>query len=276
MRYAIIHDTRVSEVMEVAEGGEVPVGAVQCGDDVMPGWVSTGDGFAPVPAGVAPDVVSTPRVDVAVVSAAEALPAAGRYARVVGGAVVDVISLPAGVEPKDALHPSLAVDFRPCAAAVQVGWIEVARKLVAPPPPVVDMDEARRIARVRILAYANDLTRRITSRYPEAEVASWASQEAEARSVLAGAGADAVPLLAALVAGHNGAGWAVTLAEFAALVLTKAAAYRQVVAAVQVVRSQTEAAIAAATTQDDIDLALVAAAGQAAATAAQLGIGDGA
>ncbi len=203
-----------------------------------------------------------------VVGADEALPPVTYFARLADNTVAELIPVAAGHTLADVMHPALAAACIECSDAVRPGWVYDGDVLAPPDNHPVDMQHARVTAMRQVIEYANTITRQITGRYPEAEVASWPLQEAEARSVEAGGGASVAPLLSALAA-RSGQ----TLADFAALVLTKAGAYHEIVAAVQAVRSQTEAAIAAASTQDDINQALAAAAGQASQAAAQLGIG---
>lgn len=124
---------------------------------------------------------------------------------------------------------------------------------------------ARNAARQRMIDYANTITARITSAYPAAEVASWPTQEAEARAVQAGGTAADAPLLSMMAAGAN-----VSLADYAASVIAKATAYRAIVATVKAVRDETEAAIEAAGSEAEIDDALAGAKATADAKAAEL------
>ena len=97
-------------------------------------------------------------------------------------------------------------------------------------------------ARGGVVARADAVTRRITARYPAAEVASWPTQEREARAIKAGA-ADATqaPLVATLAAAFG-----MELDAMADAVLAKADGYRAVVAAVIKARDDAMTAIEAA------------------------------
>ena len=136
---------------------------------------------------------------------------------------------------------------------------------VLPPPPT--LAEIKAGALRRVIAYADQITARITRRYPAAEVASWPTQEAEALRAQAGGAAVDVPLIAAMA---TAAGMA--LADFAGLVLAKAAAYRQVVAAVQATRSRAEALIGACQSAGEVETALATLRAEADAQAAAMGL----
>lgn len=129
-------------------------------------------------------------------------------------------------------------------------------------PPLAD---AKAAARARVVAYADTITARITARYPVVEVASWPTQEAEARAITAGS-TDA-PLLTALALR-----WDMTLDHMADVVLAKAAGYRAVVAAVIEVRDATMTALDAAQDYAALDAALAAARIRADGLARQLGL----
>lgn len=122
-------------------------------------------------------------------------------------------------------------------------------------------------ARASVIAFADQITARITSQYPAAEVASWPTQEAEARAVIGGADASAAPLISALAVSAK-----VALVDYANSVLAKASAYRQVVAAVKGIRDATDAAIDAAATPEAVGAALEQARQAALAKAAALGL----
>ena len=122
-------------------------------------------------------------------------------------------------------------------------------------------------ARAKMIGYADQITARITASYPAAEVASWPTQEAEARAVLAGGGTEAAPLLTGMAAAAG-----MSLDDFAESVLIKAAQYRVVVVAVQAIRSATEDAINAAGSPEAVAAALDGARAMADARAAELGL----
>lgn len=127
------------------------------------------------------------------------------------------------------------------------------------------LDEHRARARAAVIKIADRITAQITGQYPAAEVASWPTQEAEARAVVAGGNASAAPLIAALAVAAGQ-----TLSAYAARVLEKSAEYRQVVAAVKALRDATDTALDAATTEVQIDAALTASQASAAQIAASL------
>lgn len=134
-----------------------------------------------------------------------------------------------------------------------------------PPPSLAEMQAA---ALRRVIAYSDDITSRITGRYPAAEVASWPTQEAEARLIQSGGAAVDAPLIAALAAAA-----AMSLSDFAAAVLDKAATYRQIVAAVQATRSRAEALIGACQSAGEIEAALITLRSEADAQAQAMGAG---
>lgn len=131
----------------------------------------------------------------------------------------------------------------------------------------LSIEEMRRTARAQVIAFADQMTERITGQYPAAEVASWPTQEAEARAIVAGADAAAAPLISALATAAK-----MPLKDYATGVLAKAEAYRQVVAAVKAIRDTTDAAIDAATTPEAVGAALEQARQTALAKAAALGL----
>lgn len=133
-----------------------------------------------------------------------------------------------------------------------------------PPPSLADIKAA---AHRRVVTYADEITARITSRYPAAEIASWPTQEDEARRVEAGATATEAPLLAMLAASAQ-----MSLVDFAEAVLAKATGYRQVVAAVQATRSRAEALIGTCQSAGEIEVALATLRGEADAQAAAMGL----
>lgn len=146
------------------------------------------------------------------------------------------------------------------------GWAWTKKMGFVPPPPP-PLEPLKVLARRQVIAYANDITARITAAYPDAEVASWPTREAEARAVAAGQTLPEGAMLTALAAAAGQ-----TQADYAARILAKAVAYRQVVVAVTVIREAAQAAIAAAATTAEIDEALATIKAQAEAKAAELGV----
>ncbi|MCA0424974.1 MAG: hypothetical protein LCH61_16940 [Proteobacteria bacterium] len=207
--------------------------------------------------------------------------------RVVNDTVVDIVDVPDivrvliqprgddGSEPIYEDRPSTADDFfHPDLGFIaydgksQIGWVWKGKVFVAPsPPPPPPLADIKARARVQVVAFADQITSRITGQYPAAEVASWPTQEAEARNIIDGADASAAPLISALAAGAK-----MAVADYANSVLAKATAYRQVVAAVKAIRDATDAAIDAATTPEAVGAALEQARQTALAKAAQLGL----
>ncbi|MBX9619788.1 MAG: hypothetical protein K2X10_11625 [Hyphomicrobiales bacterium] len=160
----------------------------------------------------------------------------------------------------DAFDPALL--GRATARKVKGKWL--VEPVVPPPPP---LDQVKSQARAKVIAFADQITARITGQYPAAEVASWPTQEAEARDIVAGADAAAAPLLSTMAADAK-----TPLTDYAQSVLVKATAYRQVVAAVKSIRDDTDVAINAATTAEAVGAALEQARQAALAKAATLGL----
>ena len=160
----------------------------------------------------------------------------------------------------DAFDPALM--GRAMARKVKGKWL--VEPVVPPPPP---LDQVKSQARAKVIAFADQITARITGQYPAAEVASWPTQEAEARDIVAGADAAAAPLLSTMAADAK-----TPLIDYANSVLVKATAYRQVVAAVKSIRDDTDVAINAATTAEAVGAALEQARQAALAKAATLGL----
>jgi len=126
---------------------------------------------------------------------------------------------------------------------------------------------AKTRASAAIIAFADTVTSRITARYPAAEVASWPTQEMEARAVKNGGGQASAPLLQMLAEAADE-----TLDAYADRVLAKATEYRAVVTAAKAIRDQVEAAVTAARTADEIDASLATAKAAAEAKASELGL----
>lgn len=129
-------------------------------------------------------------------------------------------------------------------------------------PPSPPLGQVRAGAKAQIVAYADRITARITGQYPAAEVASWPTQEAEARAVKAGAAPSEAPLISALATAARQ-----PIGAYADNVLTKAASYRLVVAEVKAFRDVAEAAIMASSSVAGVEQALVTARGEATALA---------
>lgn len=169
---------------------------------------------------------------------------------------------PEGANPPPAPGFSRALAARELIVEDEDGVPHVDVAALTPP-----LEVAKAAARRRVIVAADAITERITGRYPAAEVASWPVQEREARAVTGGAPAAEVPLLSALAATGDE-----TVADLAAVVLAKAAAYRAVVAAVQAMHRQTMAMIDAAPDVATLDAGMAAAAQQAEAQAAAMGL----
>lgn len=255
MRVAQIDAGVVVDIGLLMEGDSIPAGMVACPPDVGPGWTYDGEVFAPPSAAVdAPPQAVTGGL--------------ATFVRVDGARVVDVLRVPAGVPLAHAIHPDLAGQFIPAPDAVDSGWVVDGGGFAPPPAVVPDLEAIKTGARMQVVKAADAITARITGRYPAAEVASWPTQEIEARAVQAGSPEVETPLVVAL-AGQFG----VSRADMAAAILAKAAGYRQVVAAVIAVRDQTMQAIAVSPDAAAVDVVLSAARAQAEAMAATLGIG---
>lgn len=130
----------------------------------------------------------------------------------------------------------------------------------APPANLMPLAEAKKAANQAILDFANSITNKIMAGYPEGETATWQAQADEAQIVIAGAILPTHSLLPILAA--NAAGVAVkdlpaeTLTAFAQRVLAARGYYFQIVAQVQNLRVQGQAAIAAAQTVTELNAAM--------------------
>ena len=122
-------------------------------------------------------------------------------------------------------------------------------------------------AKARVIIFADGITSRITDRYPAAEVASWPTREAEARAVLAGATADATPLITALAQAEQA-----TRDLVATAIMAKASQYRAIVVAVSTIRAKAEAALDQCQTAAQISVALKTVQAAALAAAVELGL----
>ena len=138
------------------------------------------------------------------------------------------------------------------------------------PAPTPTLAQAQATAIADCISYANAFTAKITNAYPDSEVASWPAQEAEAKLVQAGQAPAAPSILQALVTAANNP--TLTVQALATAVLAKAAAYHQIVGAVQAIRTQAQSQIGAATDASQIPAIIAGLKQQADAAAAQLGL----
>jgi len=134
-------------------------------------------------------------------------------------------------------------------------------------PPTLDELKAKAMA--TIITYADNVTAKITTQYPAAEVASWPLQLVEARAVIAG---QALPNDATLVSLVNASNGALILPVLADSVIKKAAIYAQIVGLVQALRVQGQTQIAAAKAPAEIQPILDNLAAAAVKAAAQFGL----
>ena len=148
-----------------------------------------------------------------------------------------------------------------------------------PSPAATDaqnLAQAKVSANAAIIAFANSITDKIASAYPRAEVESWPSQLFEARAIVAGTSLPPGSLLPLMAA--NAAGVAVADVPAAALlalaqkVIKKSASYNTIIATVQLLRLQGEAAIAAAATTNGLAAAMAALKAKGTAAAHALGL----
>lgn len=125
-----------------------------------------------------------------------------------------------------------------------------------------------------IIARANAFTAPILSAYPEAESKGWDKREAEARSVLAASNrteAIAATVIIKALASAAGENTTATVARCETIV-AKASQFAAISAAVEVMRDQALATIAAVDDIADMPAAMAALEGQATALARQYGL----
>ena len=152
--------------------------------------------------------------------------------------------------------------------------------IVPNPNPVLTdaqvLAQAKLVATAGIIAFANLMTDKIASAYPKAEVDSWPTQLSEARAIVAGTALPTGSLLPLLAAGALGVAVAdvppASLLAMAQKVIKKAVAYNTIIATVQGLRMQGEAAIAAAATTADLAAAMAALKVKGTAAAQALGL----
>lgn len=134
--------------------------------------------------------------------------------------------------------------------------------LADPPPP--SLDDLRKAAQAKVLAWATEFGARFTAGYTVEEVASWGTKAAAARAHLAG---EDQPIIIAEteVTGEDPA-------DLARTILAAAELYQAIVARITGLRRATMAAIDAAETAEAVEAALTAALASARGLAAQLGL----
>ena len=135
-------------------------------------------------------------------------------------------------------------------------------------PPAPDLYPDTDTARAAMLGWINDLTAKITSKYPAAEVASWPSKAEAARAVVAGTARQDQTDMIQAEADLTGA----SLGDQAAAIVAKAQVYEAIVSKTSGLRQATDAALVAATTSAEREAALDAAMTAAAAMAAEYGL----
>ena len=139
---------------------------------------------------------------------------------------------------------------------------------ISPNPAPPDLYPDTETARAAMLGWINDLTAKITSKYPTAEVASWPSKAEAARAVVAGAARQDQTDMIQAEADLTGA----SLGDQAAAIVAKAQVYEAIVSKTSGLRQATDAALVAATTSAEREAALDAAMTAAAAMAAEYGL----
>lgn len=177
--------------------------------------------------------------------------------------VVQIIDVPAGVDPAQMSHPD--APLATYVAGAEIGMVQVDGRYQWPLAQPIEVH--RREARRAVIAYADMLTARITDRYSAAEVASWPSRAAEAQAVQAGMAPEMTPIITGLAAASGA-----SRDTIAAAILAKASAYTSVVIAVTAIREQGEAAISAAATLEALTATLATLRQEADAKAAELGL----
>lgn len=114
-----------------------------------------------------------------------------------------------------------------------------------------EISDRRAQTRQAALEMINRITRPVTGQYPEAEVASWPTRDREAQIIIAGGTPDQAPLLAAYAQATQQ-----SLMNVANAVAVKANRYRQLLAAVCVLRDQLEISLGSAQSGDAFQVCL--------------------
>jgi hypothetical protein len=163
-------------------------------------------------------------------------------------------SLPAGL---------IATPPPPTSSLASLAWVGGQWQVSEPIAPL------RAAALIKAISAADQITGRVTRRYPAAEVTSWPTQDREARAVLAGATATEAPLVAALAVAAG-----VTLTAYAQSIITKSDAYRAILVAVKGLRETAQTAIADADTPAEVETALADILADADVLIVSLGLAD--
>lgn len=138
--------------------------------------------------------------------------------------------------------------------------IDWTRKQTATQRAAVALDAARTAAESEIVGWIEAFCTEVTGHVPAAEVASWAGKEEAARLVLAGPSPDAWAYSRAvavldLEAGLTGE----SRGDLATRIIDRAVAYRGIMARLTGVRRRLGDALKAASTPDEVTVALAAA-----------------
>lgn len=119
-------------------------------------------------------------------------------------------------------------------------------------PPPVDIDAARDRALQKMRGTISATARSVTGTYPQEERESWPQKEAAARAILAGTPSASDTALIGAEATILG----VTPEDRAQLIVTNADIFRSTIGTLSGIRSVTETALAAATSETEIETAM--------------------
>jgi hypothetical protein len=140
----------------------------------------------------------------------------------------------------------------------------IASGVTIEPLAVPTIAEIRAQASAAMIQRIEQFTAQFTSKYPSAEVASWGTQAAEARTVIAGGSS---VIIAAFAATRG-----VTELEMATRIAAKSEAYMTIIGKVAGLRDATFDAIEAAETPEQVQAALDGAMAQAQGMAKAMGL----
>jgi len=127
---------------------------------------------------------------------------------------------------------------------------------------IPDLDTYKVNAKQNVLEFANDVTSKITSKYPNAEIDAWPKKENEARLIMEDTSVDPdnYPLLKTVCVIEGGTDdLVVRMKSKATAVILYADQYIQVSAMVEGLRSKTDVSLDAASSEEEVDTIIDAA-----------------